>query len=89
MKRHMLAHAVGVVRYRRAFLGQVGVDRASESRIRDPMGRPGRRRLETASDLVFALRSRFETLQSMFDAEPDATVEYTGEEVKVGRGAAN
>ena len=49
---------VGVDRV--ALARQKGADRAPQRQIRDPVGRPGQRRLEAARDLVLALRARLE-----------------------------
>ena len=42
--------------------------------IRDPVRRPGKRRLEAARDLVLALRARLEGGETVFDAVVDALV---------------
>src|SRR6185369_12685408 len=53
---------------------QVAVDRASETRIRDPVRRPGLRRLKTPRHFVLALRAGLEALQTLLDTVLDSLV---------------
>src|ERR1043165_721906 len=53
---------------------QVAVDRAPEACIRDPVRRPGLRRLEAARHLVLALRARLEAPQTLLDTVLDSLV---------------
>src|SRR5262245_24611886 len=53
---------------------QVIVDRRAEAPVRDVVRRPRERRLETARDLVVALRTRVELRDALLDAVLDALV---------------
>src|SRR4029079_1117345 len=86
---NVLLHLPDVFVLCRMLLLQVAVDRAPEARIRDPVRRPGLRRLEAARYLVLALRAGLEALQTLLDTVLDSLViaRLEMQAVKLRRGA--
>src|SRR5215831_17661909 len=72
--RHVRLHLRGIGIDGCAFALQIVPNRIAETRVRDGMGGPGERRLETSTHLVLALGARLEALDAALDAELDALV---------------
>src|ERR1700734_3262160 len=73
-KRRVLVGLAGIGFDRAALALQIIANRTAQRHIGNPVRRPGQRRLETACDLVLALRTGLEALQTLGDAVIDALV---------------
>src|ERR1700722_15766706 len=73
-KRGVLVGLTGIGFDRAALALQICADGTAQRHIGNPVRRPGQRRLETACDLVLALRPGLEALETLGDAVVDALV---------------